>query len=165
MTPAQAVEAVLKEARRYRAVREIPKGSNRGVQIDYWIAEAGLDHARGFAWCAAYISQVGRQALGHGWPCPRTASVMAVVAWAKKDEAKRFQDSPAIGDLFVLWNAKVDGGRFAHIGFVTAVKAEGFATIEGNSNDSGGREGYGVFELARKLLPATRFVRWIAALA
>jgi hypothetical protein len=90
---------------------------------------------------------------------------MAVVEWAKKDAAKRLLSSPAVGDLFLIWNAKVDGGRFAHIGFVTAVTAEGFATIEGNSNDSGGREGYGVFELARKLLPATRFVRWTAALA
>lgn len=156
-------DAVLAEARRYLTVREEPRGSNRGVEIDYFVHEAGLDPKGGFPWCAAFVGQIGRQALGHRWPCPRTASVMALVQWAKPF-ADRWLTSPEVGDLFVIWNAALDGGRFAHVGFVVSATADDFATVEGNSNPGGGREGYGVFSLTRKRLSTTRFIRWAAAL-
>lgn len=165
-------DLVLAEAARYRAVREVPVGSNRGVEIDYWVGEAGLDPRAGAAWCACYVGQVGRQALGRAWPCPRTASVhdparhwTSLVAWA--EDRGVLVSGPARGDLFALWN---DGlGRFAHVGFVQAVVASApgrppmLKTIEGNSNPGGGREGYGVFELARTPGPRTRYIRWVDA--
>lgn len=162
--PKVAVAAVLSEAGRFLGVVEDPKGSNRGVEVDYFVREAGLDPKGAYPWCAAYVGQMGRQALGHVWPCPRTPGVMALVKWAKEDTAKRWKMQPEVGDLFVLWNAAVDGGRYAHIGFVSAVATDEFTTLEGNSNNAGGREGYGVYSLTRKRLTTTRYIRWTSEL-
>jgi hypothetical protein len=163
VTSDRAIAAVVAEAKRYLGVVEVPRGSNRGTQIDYWVAEASLDPKGAYAWCAAYVGQVGRQALGVLWPCPRTAGVMALVTWAKKDAA-RWATVPVAGDLFVIWNAKVDGGRYAHVGFVTAVRDDAFDTLEGNTNGGGSRDGYGVFARTRTRDATTRFLRWTAAL-
>lgn len=157
------VTAVLAEAKRYLGVVETPKGSNRGTEIDYWVRESGLEPKGAYAWCACYVGQMGRQAIGALWPCPRTAGVMVLVAWAKASSARWIQ-TPVAGDLFVIWNAKLDGGRYAHVGFVTAVRDDAFDSIEGNTNPGGGREGWGVFARTRPRDATTRFVRWTAAL-
>jgi len=152
------IEAVIAEAKRYLGVMEQPKNSNRGVQIDYWLAETGI--APGAPWCAAFVGQVGRQALGAAWLCPRTASVAAIAAWAAA--SNRIVTSPQRGDLFLLWSPELK--RFAHVGFVTdGGSGKGYDTIEGNTNPGGGREGYGVFRRSRSLVSTTRFVRWEAA--
>jgi len=157
VTPS-VVEMVLAEARRYLGVTEVPVGSNRGVEIDYWIKEAGLDPKLGLPWCAAFVDQVGRQALGAtAWPVPRTASVAAIAAWGKKES--RLLEVPLAGDLFLLWHQEL--GRFAHVGFVETVPdPTRFATLEGNTNPGGSRDGYGVFRRERATGGKTRFVRW-----
>lgn len=165
MTPA---ELVIAEARRYVGVTEVPKGSNRGLEIDYWIKECGLDPKGAYAWCAAFVGQVGRQAVGARWPCPRSAGVQALADWATK--AACLQATPAAGDLMVFWHA--DLKRFAHIGVVTAVHvpALGFGgptsvdTIEGNTNAGGGREGWGVLVKTRSPKSDDRFIRWAKVL-
>jgi len=162
MTAPQAVAAVLIEARRYLDVREIPPGSNRGVVIDYCNREAGLDPKGAYPWCCSWAMQVGRQALGHRWPCPRTASVAALTHWA--DVQRCLEETPAVGDLFVIWHPAVH--RFAHVGWVTALQADGTVdTIEANtSSGSGSREGWGTFARVRMLQPADRAIRWTRAL-
>jgi len=164
----RAVAAVLAEAKRYLHVREIPVGSNRSIEIDYWIKESGLDPRGSFPWCAAFFGQIGRQALGAAWPCPRVALVQAIVDWARKSPPTWQPGSPAPGDGFVVWHAGL--GRYAHIGFVTDVlpQASGavrIRTIEGNANPAGGREGYGVFALERATSDQISYVRWTVALA
>lgn len=152
--------AVIAEAKRYLGVIEVPKNSNRGLCIDYWVREAGLDPAGAFPWCAAFVGQIGRQALGYRWPVPRTASVAAIAAWAA---AKGITSTVgAGGDLFVLWNAGLN--RFAHIGVVTNynVTTNEYDTIEGNTNGDGSREGFGVFARHRAVHPRDRFIRWEA---
>lgn len=160
--------ALIAEAKRYVGVVEQPKNSNRGPHIDYWVRETGLDPVGGHPWCAAFVHQVGRQALGYRWPCPRTASVMTLVAWAAaKPDVLR--ESPSAGDLFVLWNEKLN--RFAHVGIVTGVSHRtvgrmvefGYDTIEGNTNDGGSRDGYGCFARHRALSARDRFIHWEAA--
>jgi len=144
------------EARRYLGVTETPAGSNRGIEVDYFIRECGLDPKLGLPWCAAFVGQIGRQALGTAWVVPRTASVAAIAAWPK-----HLFTGPIVGDLFLLWHE--DLGRFAHVGFVEKVTPGvtiGFATIEGNTNPGGSREGYGVFRRERAAVGKTRFVRW-----
>jgi CHAP domain len=173
-----AVRAVLAEAARYVGEQERPRGSNRSLRIDYWLAEVGLPPAEradpakgcvveqpGAAWCAAFVHQAGRQALGAAWPIPRTASVAAMVRWA--EAAQVLLDLPHEGDLFVLWN---DGlKRYAHVGFVESIARTAEAgpvlrTIEGNTNPGGSREGFGVFRRERRPSAAIRYLRWIAAL-
>lgn len=158
----QRSDALIAEAKRYLGVVEVPKNSNRGVCIDYWIRETGLDPAGAFPWCAAFVGQVGRQALGKSWPVPRTASVAAVAAWAASKGL--VANIGAGGDLFLLWSEELK--RFAHIGIVTDfnVTTSEYKTIEGNTNGGGSRDGYGVFARTRRLGARDKFVRWEAAL-
>lgn len=161
MTGDEAVLLVLTEARRYIGVAETPRGSNRGVMIDYANAECGAP--LGSPWCAAWISLVGRQALGAAWPCPRTASVAAVATWA--ESGGLLMPMPQLGDLVVLWNAALN--RYAHIGLVaeTLLTRNQITCYEGNTNPGGSREGWGVSIRDRLVTPQVRFVRWTAALA
>ena len=48
------------------------------------------------------------------------------------------------GQVFVLSS----GGGLGHVGIVESVSAGVLATIEGNTNDGGSREGVGVFRRA-----------------
>jgi len=152
---------LIAEARHYLGVVEVPKNSNRGLCIDYWVREAGLDPTGGYPWCAAFVGQIGRQVLGHRWPAPRTAGVMTLVTWASVKPNVLVQ-TPSEGDLFVLWSDPLS--RFAHVGIVTKVTPDGYDTIEGNTNDGGSREGFGVFARHRVVHPRDRFIRWEAAL-
>lgn len=158
---------IIAEAKRYLGVVEQPKNSNRGLCIDYWVREAGLDPAGGFPWCAAFVGQVGRQTLGYRWPAPRTAGVMTLVAWAATRPGLLVQ-APSVGDLFVLWSTELN--RFAHVGFVADVTHSGnpvsfgIDTIEGNTNDGGSRDGFGVFARHRVVHPRDRFIHWEAAI-
>lgn len=153
-------DALVAEAKRYLGVVEVPKNSNRGVCIDYWIREAGLDPAGAFPWCAAFVHQLGRQSEGNLWPCPRTASVATLAAWASTRPGV-LQANPAVGDLFILWSPELK--RYAHVGVVTKVTGDSFETIEGNTNGGGSREGFGVFARVRRVTGAIRFIRWEAA--
>lgn len=160
-TLSRQTDALIAEAKRYLGVVEEPKNSNRGLCIDYWIREAGLDPAGAYPWCAAFVGQMGRQAVGASWPVPRTAGVAAIAAWAATKAVIRTRPEP--GDLFLLWSDTLK--RFAHIGIVTKYDAgtDTFETIEGNTNGGGSREGFGVFARRRTALGNTKFVRWEAA--
>ena len=153
------IDLVLAEARRYLEVREQPRDSNRSVEIDYWLEQVGVPAA--LPWCAAFVWNVGRQALGTArWPLPRTASCVALWTWAAKLSTP-LTSTPAAGDVFLLWESGLTPARFGHTGFVTAVNADGsIATIEGNTNPGGSRDGYGVFERSRRPAAADRFIRW-----
>lgn len=156
------IEAVLDEAKRYLGVVEIPKLSNRGLTIDYWLNECGIP--LGNPWCAAYATNVLRQALGRGNPVYLTGSVQRMVDWAKTlQPIGVWQDKPAVGDLFVIYFPSMK--RFGHVGFVTSLVDENtFTTIEGNSNSDGSRDGYGVVSNKRKVTELIKFIRWSNAL-
>lgn len=152
----QRTDALIAEARRYLGVLEEPKLSNRGVCIDYWIRECGLDPKLGLPWCAAFVGQMGRQALGASWPIPRTASCAAIARWT----GGVLLTDPRAGDLFLIWEADLNPARYGHVGIVTEVGLRDFGTIEGNTNPGGSRDGFGVFARRRPLGGSTRFVRW-----
>jgi hypothetical protein len=59
-----------------------------------------------------------------------------------------FMQEPEVGDLFVKYFPSLH--RYAHTGFVSDVSVgSAFHTIEGNGNETGGREGYGVVSRLR----------------
>jgi hypothetical protein len=167
LTPeAQAVQDVLELARTKLYVREIPAFSNRGPDVEMFLAFVGLE--RGNPWCAAFASWV----IAHALPDVRlfkSGGCVLVGEWATRHEC--LSRTPDVGDAFLIWH-NIDGGRFGHVGFVTGVNvAEGtYTTIEGNAADPkhGGnltpaqlREGNGVYEgRARHIGPKDRFVRW-----
>lgn len=155
----QRSDGLIAEAMRYVGTVESPRNSNRGREIDYWIHEAGLDPAGAYPWCAAFVAQVGRQAEGHRWPCPRTAGVAILAAWGAAHGC--IEELPQPGDLFLLWDGTLK--RFAHVGIVTKVTGDKYDTVEGNTNDDGSRDGYGVFVRHRARTARDRFLRWEAA--
>lgn len=160
--PTDDAVLLVAEAKRYVGVTEDPKGSNRGICVDYWIRECGLDPKGAFAWCAAFAGQMGRQALGARWPVPRSASVAAIVAWAATKPNVLQDTAPVAGDLIFFWHESLK--RYAHIGIVVSVSGEVVNTIEGNTAPDGGREGWGVMTKVRKAGPGVKFGRWTAAL-
>lgn len=64
------------------------------------------------------------------------------------------------GCLFVQYSESKR--RYAHIGFVSGVNvADGvFWTVEGNTNEDGGREGHSVLERERKIERKYAFIDW-----
>lgn len=69
---------------------------------------------------------------------------------AKKIEAAEAKNNPALikpGHIFVM----DFGGGKGHTGIIIAVNGGFMDTIEGNTNDQGGREGSGVFARTRKI--------------
>ena len=66
---------------------------------------------------------------------------------------------PQPGDVFLLYYPALK--RYAHTGFVLEVRDNGACvTIEGNTNDGGSRDGWGVFTRTRRFGIDDRFIRW-----
>lgn len=144
-------DVVLRVAERHLAVRPVEfnvRGDgNRGPWVRlYMLGEEGA----GQPWCAGFVSHVVAQAalaMGCEAPMRRQVGVDALVADAKTDG--RFVAGAGLtradrverlrpGCLFVVRKSARD---WTHVGFVTEVGADRFATIEGNTNDEGHREG------------------------
>ena len=165
----EPVREVLAEARRWLGVREEPKGSNRGVTIDFFNYQSLRDWrdfpigVKGAPWCAAFVSTIGQLGLGHAWPVERTVSCQAIADWAEERELlHRHPAAAEEGDLFLLYYQT--RRKFGHVGFVTGLQGQTILTLEGNTNFGGSREGYGVFERTRAVGQTTAFVRWVDAL-
>jgi len=136
---------------------EQPRGSNRGPEVDRINRRAGVP--LGSPWCASFVSDcIGEtaQTAGVACPIPITASCDVLLEWARKHG--RLFGSAQPGDLFLVMASEHDA---VHTGFVEAVHtaAGTLTTIEGNSNSSGGREGFEVVRRTRGLR-SLRFVRW-----
>lgn len=139
-------------------VMEKPLGSNRGPEVDRYLKAAGIDPAQGsFPWCAAFVYfcfHEAAQALGRKNPVIRTAGVLD--HWQRAGETGIARISAAQahmhealirpGHIFIIDTG--DPGGAGHTGLVESVAAGKLVTIEGNTNDGGGREGIGVFRRA-----------------
>ena len=149
------VGTVLRLAQALAFVREEPRNSNRGQAVEAFLKATGT--APGAPWCAAFVAWVGKTVLGTLWPLPLTAGCAALgVAGADQDIVRT---TPQRGDVFLIWFPKLN--RYAHTGFVVEVLADGRCrTVEGNTNDGGSRDGWGVFERTRAFGPHDRFLRW-----
>jgi hypothetical protein len=142
--------AALAAAQAQIGVREDPPGSNAGRDVAAYLDAVGLPP--GNAWCAAFVYWCFTRAaavLGCDNPVPRTGGVLqqwrrAVARGVPHVEAKAAADNPVLvlpGSVFYLST----GGGMGHTGFVEEVQSGKLVTIEGNTNDSGSREGVGVF--------------------
>lgn len=146
---------VLAAARALKFVREEPRNSNAGQAVEAMLKLCGL--GKGHPWCAAFVAHVGHAVYGKAWPLPLTAGCAALGEAAKAKGI--LVNTPLPGDVFLVWFPKL--GRFGHTGFVTALGEGGsHRCIEGNTNDGGSRDGWGVFERDRAFGPNDRFIRW-----
>ena len=165
MTRSDAIEAVLTQAQAAVGICEEPKGSNDGPALRRFLAGTGF--RPGEAWCAYAVQSVGQRALGArlsggAWPLPRTGDCDELLTYGRAHGVLR--SKPQRGDVFLVLASDSDA---VHTGFVATPDADGetFATIEGNSNGGGSREGWIVAARPERATdPAgryvCRFVRW-----
>lgn len=145
-------ELTLAYARRHLAQHPLEiGGQNRGPWVRlYMQGEEGNE----WAWCAGFVSFVMQQAAESlGVPMPIAGSVSCDTLAAQARDAERFvaeselkrgtvktADLP-VASVFLVRRTSSD---WTHAGLVSAYASETFATIEGNTNDQGSREGYEV---------------------
>lgn len=139
--------AVVAVARQHLAQhpREVG-GQNRGPWVRlYMKGHEGDD----WPWCAGFVCHVVRQACAAtdmDMPFPETFSCDLLAANGKQRglfvrEGEARGRGIGAGSIFLNRRTSAD---WTHTGIVTASDAETFATIEGNTNDEGSREGYEV---------------------
>jgi CHAP domain-containing protein len=139
-----------------KLVREVPVNSNRGPEVEQYLARAGV--SPGNAWCCAFVYwcfDEAAQALGCENPMVRTAGCLDHWNRAPSRGAKRVLASVAKADpghvkpgmVFIMDHGEGKG----HTGLVERVVGGLLTTIEGNTDASKTREGGGVYRLVRKV--------------
>lgn len=135
-------QSALKIAISQLGQQEKPLGSNWGVPVKNYLASVGINFPA--SWCMAFVYWCYNQ-TGKPNPLVKTGGVLN--AW-NKATANRVKD-PQPGDIFIM-----DFGKgLGHTGIVEKVDSTFIYTVEGNSNDSGSREG---IEVTRKQRPRNK---------
>jgi hypothetical protein len=143
---------LLSIARSQLNVSEDPKGSNRGPQVEKYLASVGL--GGGYPWCMAFVYWCVNQACTETKnrnPLKKTGGVLDQWISTAVDYKTK---TPAPGDIFIM---RFEHGT-GHTGFVERVDGNKVVTIEGNTNDDGSREGY---EVARRTRPQSFITGYI----
>ena len=141
---------------------EQPKGTNSGPMVNEYLRSVGL--SPGYAWCQAFVYwcyATAAKKTGRQNPVVRTAGVQH--CWKHTVNSLKLLKADAIknpekiraGDQFILFYA----GQTGHTGLVERVERRSdddkvkwiIHTIEGNSNNTGSREGYEVVRHVRHL--------------
>jgi hypothetical protein len=152
--PSALLRATLQTALGQDGVRETQGRPNRGPRVDEYLVSVGLDPAAGSAWCQAFVywcfAQASRAADVPN-PCVKTAGVLA--HWAKSPQSARVYARAALDDPSLIRPGAVfivdHGSGKGHAGLVTQIASGEIATIEGNTNARGSREGDGVYRKTR----------------
>lgn len=126
---------------------------NSGVWVDWFLSLCGL--GPGYAWCAAFVSACFKLAKIETGPKSGRARVANWYQWAKENNLLVENESPRRGDLWGYVNSDGTG----HIGIVTNKRAPYVFTIEGNTNESGSREGTAVLRKQRDVRGCF-IIRW-----
>ncbi|OUL63714.1 CHAP domain-containing protein [Flavobacterium sp. AJR] len=133
-------------------VEEIPRNSNSGPEVDIYLRSVGLP--KGYAWCMAFIYWCAQKAAlqnGVNNPLKKTAGVLEQY----RSRLHLVVTIPKLGDIFII-----DFGKgLGHAGIVEKVVGNIIHTIEGNTNDHGGREGYKVCRRKRDIKTIKAFLR------
>ena len=128
---------------------EIPLGSNWGKHVKKYLASVGINFPA--SWCMAYVCWC----LDEAYKPEKNPLIKSggVLKFWQSNKDYRVTD-PKPGDIFIM-----DYGKgLGHTGIVLKVDQTFIYTIEGNTNDSGSREG---IEVARKQRPKTKILGYI----
>lgn len=139
---------VIDIARSQLGVSEQPHGSNKGPEVDQYLACVGIHSPA--AWCAAFVVWTHLQAGVTN--IARTGGVLDLYNKSPENRVK----NPEPGDVVIFDY----GGGKGHTGIVEAVSGDTLTTIEGNTNDDGSREGYEVARRQRSASKAKGFLRF-----
>jgi peptidoglycan hydrolase-like protein with peptidoglycan-binding domain len=149
--------ALVTAAKKYVGVREDlnseGKGLNTGVQVGAWIRSCGLEPPQ--PWCAAAVCawmEEAKVASKLNIDLPRTASAQGLKDWFVSHKMHTCLEGkdimPKAGDVGFIYFPTL--GRIGHTFIISYIPGpDTVATIEGNSNEAGGRDGIGVFQRFR----------------
>lgn len=143
-------------------VEEAPGHTNRGKEVEKYLAAVGL--GPGLPWCMAFDYWCYNEAakeLGVSNILIRTGGVMH--QWNEQQPARKILQSAVLknpdiikpGAVFIMDYGKGTG----HTGLVEKIVGDLVHTIEGNTNDEGSREGYEVCRRTRKLSSIKGFIQ------
>lgn len=139
---------------------ENPRGSNWGEPVKTYLNSVGISFPA--SWCMAFIYwcfEKANEQLHGEWnleaptPLPRTAAVLDAWGRARNKFSVIF---PQPGDIFI----QDHGHGLGHTGIVEHVNDDTVDTIEGNTNDTGSREGYEVCRRTRKKSSIIGYLRY-----
>lgn len=149
---------VIETALKY--VGQTEKSGNMGfTQIEFERKMEAVGFDKGHAWCAYFSELVFKEAYPEKKSELNTLfNASAVKTFQNfKDAGYVINELPQEGNL-VIWQTQKDGIAqwTGHAGIVVSVEQEPnhwkFESVEGNTNDGGGREGYIVARKKRKVL-------------
>lgn len=160
-------------AKREAGVRETPKNSNTSPRVREFQAATDLNGS-GWPWCAAFVCwclcEWGKdpevlRALNmtatqfEKWR-PKTAAAYGFDDWARKNGLLVVDENKEPGKL-VLHTGDIVTYDFSHIGLIYDDTEGGkvMHTIEGNTDEAGGREGGGVYLKTRARSLARSIIR------
>ena len=141
-------------------------GTNCGKRVNEYKSATWLDPEKGWPWCAAFICWLVREGVKDSsvdFKLPQTAGAWDFENWARDQDGKGvllhkpiiYGSDPYVraGDIVVF--------RFSHIGLAIGQidKRSHVATIEGNTNDAGGREGGSVLQKKRSIKDIRSVIR------
>lgn len=142
--PSSAVDRVIARFESQVGVTEAPPGSNRTPYTE-WYGLTGPWCAMFVSWCFALEGSPLAASTSKGF-----AYTPSGAAWFRKQD--RWTTEPAPGHV-VFFDFPGDGvNRISHVGIVTGVHGDGsIETIEGNTDERGGRTGGKVMRRRRKV--------------
>lgn len=144
------VEIALREI----GVEEVA-GTNCGPRVNEFKAATNLPPAEEWPWCAAFVCWVVSEAMRASgiketayFKRPRTASAWGFERWSLAQDATTNTRKPHRGDI---QPGDIVVFTFSHIGIALSFPdADGFvATVEGNTDGEGSREGGAVLRKRR----------------
>lgn len=131
---------------------ETPKGSNWGPDVQKYLTSVNIHIPA--SWCMAFVYWCCREAYGLDNKLVQTGGCLP--QWQRINPAYKFVNHPQAGDIFIMDH----GHGLGHTGIIERVEGNLLHTIEGNTNDTGSREGY---EVARKgrIFPGSQIIGFI----
>jgi len=130
---------------------EKPLGSNWGHPVQDYLASVGINFPA--SWCMGFVYWCFNQVTKTN-PLVKTGGVLN--AWNTADKKYRVTGEPQPGDIFIM-----DFGKgLGHTGFVEKVDPTFIYTIDGNTNDSGSREGISVCRKQRPKAKIKGYLRY-----
>lgn len=160
------------------------RGSNSGPDVEKYLQYVGL--AQGQPWCAAFVCWVYGQAEVENPKSGWSPSLFPAgkVIWQRESGTRNKesghpqggleyyqahpirrttgnpqQATPGTGDVFGIYFTEKK--RIAHVGFIDTWDGTWLITVEGNTNESGAREGDGVYRKRRLIRSICQVARYI----
>jgi len=145
-------DSIVELAKAQIGVRQI--NGNTGPEIDVYLACSGLDP--GFAWCAAMMCWL-HDSVNVEVPLASAWSP----SWFRSDKVINKEEAQA-GAVIGIYFSNL--GRIAHVGMIIEdwdKRRNSVVTSEGNTNDTGAREGDGVYKKIRSKNQIYRVADWL----